>query len=67
MTTPKRIPCTGTCRGGRPCRCKYIYGEQRHTQHICNNPACICHQPEAWGLRLDGAMYVQDAAMEAAR
>jgi hypothetical protein len=62
MTTTKRIldiaPCKRTCRAGRPCCCV----GRAHTQHICRNPDCQCHQPEAFGLRLDGWRYVDESA-----
>ncbi len=41
--------CQRTCAGGRPCACSDHIG---HTQHICNNPACVCHMPAAYGLEL---------------
>ena len=48
MTAAQRpTACRRKCRGGHKCICN---GEHPHTQHICNDPRCICHQPAAYGL-----------------
>lgn len=51
--------CRGKCAGGRACACSQ--GHKAH--HICRNPRCTCHQPEAYGLHLDAhtMRYVPDA------
>lgn len=41
-------PCKAKCAGGRKCVCQ----GQAHEHHICNDAACLCHQPHSYGLAL---------------
>ena len=52
MTATPRTPCPAQCRGGQPCACmrSSYSGQDKHTLHLCSDPACACHQPAAYGL-----------------
>lgn len=54
--TPRQtsLACPHKCTGGRRCACSDHSG---HTQHICNDPACVCHTPAAYGLELVSATH----------
>ena len=66
MTTARRFPCPHSCRGGHDCVCERVYGQAHHTHHICDDPACICHAAEAYGLALTsrGGVLLYAAAPE---
>ena len=49
--------CNHKCAGGKDCTCN---GLMPHAHHICRDPACRCHNAEAYGLE---AVTVQHQAV----
>lgn len=57
--------CGGKCAGGKKCNC--ISGHA--APHICRDPACVCHEPQNYGLALNrrGRYVPEQAAPDTAR
>ena len=48
-STPKRTPCPRRCCGGHKCALD-IDPEHPHEHCVCEDAACVCHAPAAYGL-----------------